>query len=180
MKKIILLAVLLFSITIYAQKTVYILNYSSYPLYVGGVKTKPVSSNFPYYFTNNFSVANGLLNSGQVLILENVTNAVKFPFSFNSPQVTNLTVNNWRFFANASSLGATTPNSTAFNSNNSNNQIFDRASFRIGLGGSLGSFSLGIGLPTTVTGNGWIAEYSVNTDPAFPNLQETVILITDL
>ena len=179
MKKIILFLTLLFSLTIFAQKTVYIFNGSSQPIYIAGLKTKSLSVPNTYLTTNNFSVPNGLLQPGEIFILENVSSNTRFPFSFNSTQFSNISVVNWRRTTNGGTSFITVSNTNAY-SNNGLTQVFDYASFRIGIGGNLGSFSLGVGLPTVVTGSNWIADYTVNTDPAFPNLQETVITISNL
>ncbi|WP_395061052.1 hypothetical protein [Flavobacterium sp.] len=179
MKKIILLTFLFLSFTINAQKTVYIYNGSSKILYVGNLKTKSLTSPNTYLVTNNYNVINGILQPGQILILENTTSATRFPFLYTSSQISNLSVVNWQRTINNGATFSTVSNSAAYSANGAS-QIFDRASFRIGTGGSLGSFTLGVGLPTIVSGSTWTADYTTNTDPNFPNLQETVITINDL
>ena len=180
MKKIVIFLCLFFVTFAFAQKTVYILNNSTKTVYLINLKTKPLTGTYPYYIATGFNTANNIIGPGKILILENVSNLLKFPFSFNTSQVSDLFVNSWRFYLNSSSLGTNTSNVTCYNSPNSTNQIFDRVSIRVGVGGSLGVGTLGLNYPSTVQGNGWYADYALSTDPNFPNLQETIITINDL
>ena len=176
MKKIILTAILLFSVKSFAQKTIYVFNGSSFPVSVVEIRTQTLPLSNTFLRTNNFTNS-GVLQPGEFLILENTNSTTRFPFSFVSTQLSNIAVNNWR--RTIGSLTTTISNSTAYN-DNGESQVFSRIACLVGVNGSLGRFVLGLNESSIVPGDGWIADYSVNTDPAFPNLQETVITISDL
>lgn len=165
---------------IFAQKTVYILNNSTKPVYLVSFKTKPITGIFPSFTVTGYSSANQLLAPGQILILENVSSTTKFPFSFNSTQTSDLFVLGWKRTNNSTSVPLNYTNTTTYNFSTTATQIFDRVSIRVGVGGSLGVGTLGPSYPSVVQGNGWYADYTLSTDVNFPNLQETIITINDL
>lgn len=175
MKNTFLIIFVLFSVLAFSQKTVYIYNGSSYSINITRITTQTIPVSSTSLWTSNFSSTNGLLQSGEFLILENTTNNNRFPFSFVSPQTSNISVINWR--RKIGSITSTVSNATAFSVNGST-QMFSSIACTVN-GGLSGRFELGVNLPTVVTGSGWVADYTVNADPAFPNLQETIITISD-
>ena len=159
---------MLFSFTAFAQKTVYVFNFSSYTVQVSEFNTKhsTSSNNYPIFKSNSTLIT---IPSGQTYTLINPNNAY---FPFYSP--TSIpTINNWYRKLNPTSNWV---NFTSINLNNVNAtpQRFNSLKFQVGTNGSLGGGDLGFSpYSDFIEGNGWAADFT--TEGA-----ETVILIYDL
>ncbi len=143
MKKILLLTFFLFGLLGYSQKKVSIYNFSSFPLKIYNVRTKPTTLTFPYY--TGYSVGLYPLESA---ILENLGSTTKFPFysPVITPTVYNSTSFNWTKYPAAGaptiSTGLTLWNTTA-----GNTQVLGSISYNVGTidgGGIGGSFTIPI------------------------------------
>src|SRR5690606_34881281 len=106
MKKLLLLSfTLVFLSTVYAQKYVYVFNFSSYPIEMGSFatikndatevdpedETPECAAQFPYLYTGS-GIA--ILPDGETYVLENDTNMTRFPFYSpdSDPELTQWTV----------------------------------------------------------------------------------------
>ena len=159
MKKIILLLAFFLSITTFAQKTVYIFNFSSYNVQVGEIQSKSATAEYPRFRTN-YSGGNINVPSGTTYTLEN-PNATYFPFY--SPTSVPY-INAWQRQFTA---GATWANFLSTNLNNALAlpQRFNFIKFQVGPNGSLGGGNLsfdGNNGPVFLDGIGWEASYEEN------------------
>jgi len=160
MKKIILLIALFFSISNFAQKTVYIFNFSSYNVQIGEIQTKSTATSTYPRFKTNYSGTGGLISvpAGTTYTLTNPNNSF---FPFYSPTSTPF-INAWsRQFTS----GASWVNFTSINLNNilALPQIFNFIKFQVGPSGNLGGGTIGITpLLDFVSGTGWEATYEPN------------------
>lgn len=157
MKKFILLLAFFFSITTFAQKTVYIFNFSSYNVQVGEIQSKSsATSTYPRFRTN---YSGGIINvpSGTTYTLEN-PNATYFPF-FSPTSVPY--INAWQRQFTA---GATWANFLSTNLNNAlaTPQVFHFIKFQVGPNGSLGGGNLFDNSTVPLSGNVWEATYEPN------------------
>jgi len=156
MKKIILLLAFFLSITTFAQKTVYIFNFSSYNVQVGEIQTRSTAtSSYPRFRTN---YSGGIINvpSGTTYTLEN-PNVPYFPFY--SPTSVPY-INAWQRQFTA---GATWANFLSTNLNNAlaAPQVFHFIKFQVGPNGSLGGGTIGLWPTNFASGNGWEATYEL-------------------
>ena len=130
MKKLIFTLVLFLGLQSYAQKTVYIFNFSSYDMEVGEIITKPTTGTFPYYIsvyeaTSTSGPSLLPVPSGTTYTMENPV-AIRFPFySANSIPA----IKKWRRYTNATTSGIM----TSLNLNNvlANTQIFKSIKFQV-------------------------------------------------
>lgn len=179
MKKIILLTALLLSAFAFAQKTVYVFNFSSHSIEIGEFETKHATTDYPRFKSYGNSVSNPIhvpALTGEY-VLSHPNNSY---FPFYSPNSTPY-IPSWYRRATATSSWTTVP------SNNLNNvlaasQVFRSIKFQVGLNGEFSGTTLGGDYPLSEenTANGWTADVSSNTDFNNPQLNETVFVIFDL
>lgn len=173
MKNIILIFALVFGTTLFAQKTVYVFNYSSYDIVIGNFQSKHTgASGYPQYS----SLPQGTLkiDANTIYVLENPS-LTRFPFqSVNSAPY----IGYWSRYVNATSTGSAPIASSNLNYDVlANPQIFYFFKFEVRdprNNNSLGGGNLGLspyGSPVD-PGNGWIGDYSTNGD-------ETILFFSD-
>lgn len=144
MKKFIFILVLFLGLQSYAQKTVYIYNFSSYDMEIGEIITKPNTGTYPLYksvYEATSSSGPSLLPvpSGTTYTMENPV-ITRFPFY--SP-TSSPAIKKWRRFTNATTSGIIT--SVNLNNTLANTQNFNSIKFQlIGAGGA----TLGVGITT--------------------------------
>ena len=168
MKKLIFTLVLFLGLQTFAQKTVYIFNFSSYDMEVAEIITKPTTGTYPFYVsvyeaTSTSGPSLLPVPSGTTYIMENPVNT-RFPFySVNSVPA----IKKWRRYTNATTSGIV----TSLNLNNvlANTQNFKSIKFQlIGAGGTT------LVAPFDSYDNGIvIADVSYN----FETLETTIVII---
>lgn len=165
MKKIILIFAFFLSISSFAQKTVYIFNFSSYNVEVGEIQTRSTAASTYPRFRTNYS--GGIINvpSGTTYTLEN-PNATYFPFY--SPTSVPY-IDAWQRHFTA---GATWANFLSTNLNNAlaAPQEFNYIKFQVGPNGSLGGGNLSPDIAfgsDQLFGTGWAADYSADVNTTF-------------
>lgn len=169
MKKIFLLFALVFSVTLFAQKTLYVFNFSSYTVEIGEIQARHnTSPYYPRYKSNHTSLIS--IPSGQTYTLENPS-TTRFPFLSvtSAPYIAT-----WRRqFSAASSWSAPIASSSLDVDVIANPQVFHFIKIRVGSNGSLGGGNLGLSpYGDSISGQGWAADYSDEAG-------ETVIFIYD-
>lgn len=130
MKKLIFTLVLFWGLQTFAQKTVYIYNFSSYNIEIGEITTKPNTGTYPSYtsvYEATSTSGPSLLQvpSGTTYIIEN---PVVSRFPFYSPTSVPA-IKKWRRYTSASTSGII----TSLNLNNSlaNTQNFKNIKFQV-------------------------------------------------
>ena len=92
MKKLILLAFVLFTMNGFSQKKLSIYNYSSYQQKVYQIYTKPTSGTFPYFYINGSALG---FQPGDSCLLENLASTTKFPFKSTVAPTYIYPIQNW-------------------------------------------------------------------------------------
>ncbi len=134
MKKLIFTLVLFLGLQSYAQKTVYILNFSSYTMQVGEIITKPNTGTYPLYtsvYEATSTSGPSLLPVGASYIMENPV-ATRFPF-YSPTSVP--AIKKWKRSTSATISGIVT--SLSLNNILGNTQNFNSIKFQVvGAGGA--------------------------------------------
>lgn len=155
MKKFYYIAILFIGFLSFGQKTFEIYNFSSYPIDIAEIMTKPNSSaTYPTFSSKSYGMI-PLLNPGDYYVLENTSNTFRFPFE--SPSSTPY-ITTWDRANSSNSV-------TAFPSNQAwiqgNNQVF----YSLGLYDAAGYYSgtVPVGtvtyIPSWITHPDWVADY---------------------
>jgi hypothetical protein len=175
MKKIFLIFVLFLTLQGFAQKTVYVFNFSSYLVKIGYMQTRPNTGVYPYYTTNyiNAATANTIyVPSGSTYTLENPV-ATRFPFysPTSSPVITS-----WRRSNSATSSSIIL--STNLNNVLANSQKFHSIKFDVV--GSYGTtLAVAGGGPNPFDNTQIHADYYPEVDGNGNPTGESIILILD-
>ncbi|WP_329804652.1 hypothetical protein [Flavobacterium facile] len=174
MKKLIIVATLLFSLQNFAQKTFEVYNYTGQTVKLWDIITKPNSSaTYPEFHSKPYGAVT--IPPGGSYTLVNTANVFKFPFQ--SPTSIPY-INNWERLNSASSV---TPlaSTVSWSLGSSNAQVFKSIIFEVGT--SWNNLTVPIGtqtIPSAVTGSGWQLDYDCyQPDPAQPNLWYYTIVI---
>ena len=173
MKNIILIFALFFATTLFAQKTIYIFNYSSYNIEIGNFQSKDIgSTEYPQYrslYSGSFIIAPMVIYK-----LENPS-MTRFPFqSVNS----NPYIDYWSRFINSTSTGSGPIASSNLDFDVlANPQIFYFLKFQVRdplNNNTLGGGNLGLSPYDSfiISGNGWRGDYTTNDD-------ETILFFLD-
>lgn len=159
MKKIVLWTALFAVVaTGYSQKVFNFYNFSSFPVEIGGVVTKPESGGtYPFFDSSVFGLIPVSAGGGSYT-LENTSHMTRFPF--HSPASLPYITSWYRMTAPFTSI--TMPSNAAWVIGS--DQEFHYVKFQVGTSGSLGGGNLGeLGGSSQgeiIFGNGWTAIYS--------------------
>jgi hypothetical protein len=166
MKKIIIVAILLFSLQNFAQKTFVVYNFTGQTVQLADIITKPSGAAiYPEFHSKPFGLIS--IPPGGSYTLENTANVYRFPFY--SPTSAPY-INKWERLNSSSSV---TPLTSPVAWPLGSSQIFTRMLFYVGNEYRLITApTLGSG---TVTGTGWTADY-VEDNPA-PNVYLYTIVV---
>jgi hypothetical protein len=169
MKKLLLLFVLFLGLQGFAQKTVYVFNFSSYDVKIGDIQTRPNTGTYPYYTSKYTNASTGnliIVPAGSTYTLEN-TVATRFPF-YSPTSVPVITQWSRRSSATVSS----TILSTNLNNVLANSQKWHSIKFDV-VGSSGTTLAVSGGGPNPYSNAQIVAEYQIEPTG------ETIILITD-
>ncbi|MEO4005166.1 MULTISPECIES: hypothetical protein [unclassified Flavobacterium] len=181
MKKIFVLLLVCMGLSTYAQKTLYIFNFSSYSVEVGSLYTESNTGGYPWFINNQ---ATGItIAPGDTFTLENTTSTTRFPFD--SPNSSPY-IDSWKRIQMSGGSWTTMTAANVYAAYG-NGQRFHTIKFDVQpdlSGGYIGNDTpdfrveggpdMPNGIPT------WEAIYYENTDPLNPGLIDYVILISDI
>jgi hypothetical protein len=174
MKKLIIVATLLFSLQNFAQKTFEVYNFTGQTVKLWDIITKPnTTAIYPEFHSKPYGAVTIL--PGESYTLVNTANVFKFPFQ--SPTSIPY-INNWERLNSATST-TLLASPVAWSIGSSNTQVFKSIIFEVGT--SWNNLTVPIGpqtIPNAVTGSGWQLDYDcIQPDPAQPNLWLYTIVI---
>jgi hypothetical protein len=179
MKKVFLLAFLLFGLLGYTQKKVSVYNFSSFAMKLYNVRTKPTTGTYPYYV--GYSVG---LYPNESAILENNGSTTKFPFysPIITPTVYWSTSFDWTKYP-AIGAPSTTSGSILWNTTAGNTQVLRSLTFGVGSISAGSNFTLTIpATSTTMNFHYQTTTWQVDYERVYTTSTnyEDVIVFTDL